>query len=310
MREGDTMKKSLKKFLIAISSIVMAVAVALLIFSAYVLVFDSHPKTVYDVSTKQDDGVVTVMNFNVRCLTPEDLGDKSWFSRADRVIKQIASVQPDIICFQEMTPFHEDYFSYALKGYEKVVKYRQTGLINEAAPIFFNASKFDMSNVGSFWLSETPDKMSKGWGAANYRICSSVVLTQKTTGKSFAVYNTHLDHKSELARINGIQLVLDKITEYGSVPSMLLGDMNAYPNSETYKKATENFADSRVVATESEENRGTWHDYGKVDYKEAIDYCFVTPNAFDVLSYHVLAEKVDGKFASDHYALVIKLNLK
>lgn len=304
------MKKVLKISLIAFSCIAVAAAIAPWVFGAYVLVFDSLPKTVYDVSAKQDDGVVTVMNFNVRAVTHVDTGDKSWFCRADRVIRQIAEVQPDIICFQEMTPFQEDYFSHALKGYDKVVKYREKGILSEATPIYFNKSKFYKSNESSFWLSETPDKMSKSWGAAYYRICSSVVLTNKDTGKSFAVFNTHLDNKSELARVNGIQLVLDKIEEYGSLPSMLLGDMNSYPDSETYKKATESFADSRLVAAESEETRGTWQDFGRAVRKYPLDYCFVTPDAFDVKYYHVLAEKLDGKYASDHYALVVKLNLK
>ena len=113
------------------------------------------------------------------------------------------------------------------------------------------------------------------------------------------------------ARINGIQLVLDKIKEYGDMPAMLLGDMNSFPDSETYKKATASFEDSRVIAKDGDkENRSTWQKYGKVEEGMAIDYCFVSPGDFDVNYYHVLAEQVNGGFASDHYALVIKLNLK
>ena len=304
------MKKSVKITLIVVASVVIAVALALSIFYAYLLYFNAHPKSTYDVSTKQDDGYITVMNFNVRCLTPEDLGEKTWFKRADRIIKQISDVQPDIICFQEVTPNHENYFKNALKGYQNVIKYRQSGPFGEATPVYFNENKFELLNQDNFWLSETPEKKSKGWGAANYRICSLAKLKEKATGKEFAVFNTHLDHKSELARINGIQLVLDKIKEYGDMPSMLLGDMNSFPDSETYNKATASFDDSRIVAEHSEENRSTWQKYGKVEEGMAIDYCFVSPNEFDVYSYHVLAEQVDGGFASDHYALVIKLNLK
>ena len=71
------MKRSLKIALIVIASVVIAVMLALSIFYAYLLYFNSHPKSTYDVSEKQDDGNITVMNFNVRCLTPEDLGEKS-----------------------------------------------------------------------------------------------------------------------------------------------------------------------------------------------------------------------------------------
>ncbi len=304
------MKKPLKITLIVIASLVIVIGIVCSTFFAYTLYFNKHPKAVYDVSTKQDDGYITVMNFNVRCITPEDLGEKSWFKRADRVITQISEVQPDIICFQEVTPNHENYFENALKGYQKVIKYRDIGPLGEATPIYFNASKFELEGQDSFWLSETPEKKSKGWGAAAYRVCSCAKLKEKATDKVFAVFNTHLDHKSELARINGIQLVLDKIKEYGDMPSMLLGDMNSFPDSETYKKATASFDDSRIVAEHSEENRSTWQKYGEVEEGMAIDYCFVSPNEFDVYSYHVLAEQVDGGFASDHYALVIKLNLK
>lgn len=304
------MKKPIKITLITVASILIAAALAVAIFAIYTAVFNKHPKATYDVSTKQDDGYVTVMNFNVRCLSPEDLGEKTWFKRAERVIKQIASVQPDIICFQEVTPFHEKYFENALKGYQKVIMYRTGGPFGEATPIYFNEAKFELQDSESFWLSETPEKKSKGWGAANYRVCSCAVLKEKTSQKVFAVFNTHLDHKSEAARINGIQLVLDKIEERGDLPAMLLGDMNSSPDSQTYEKATASFDDSRVVAELSEPNRSTWQKYGKVEENYAIDYCFVSPGKFDVHSYHVLAEQVDGQYASDHYALVIKLNLK
>lgn len=303
------MKKSVKITLIVVSSVMLAVGLALAIFTMYVQSFNNNPKTVYDVSQKQDDGVITVMNFNVRYLAAEDVGEKSWFKRAERIVKQIAQVQPDIICFQEVTHFHEDYFKNALKGYERVITYRNSGVFAESTPIFYNTNKFTGEGADGFWLSKTPNKKSKDWGAAAYRVCSSVALTEKATGKKFVVFNTHLDHKSEQARINGIQVVLDKIEEYGNLPSMLLGDMNSFPDSETYKKAAASFDNCRVVAHETEEDRSTWHGYGKVEEHAAIDYCFVSPNKFDVQSYHVLAEKVDVQFCSDHYALVIKLTV-
>lgn len=53
------------------------------------------------------------------------------------------------------------------------------------------------------------------------------------------MFNTHLDHISDEARINGIRVVLDKIAQFGGKPSIIMGDFNAKENSETYKMATE-----------------------------------------------------------------------
>lgn len=308
------MKKPLSKkakiALISVASVILLIGLGLLSFVFYILDFNAHPKATFDISYAKVTDDITVMNFNVRCISPEDLGEKTWFERAPRVIAQIAENEPDIICFQEVTHVHQGFLKNALKGYGYTIKYRGVGALSEATPIYYNLKKFELVSDGGFWLSPTPNKMSKGWGAAMKRVCSYVVLRQKSDGKEFAVFNTHLDHVSELARVNGIKLVLDKIKELGDLPSMLLGDMNALYGSDTYNAAIESFDDSREVAKTTEENRNTFHNYGKKSGDSAIDYCFLLKDKFDVDFYHVLAEKVNGEFASDHYALKIILKLK
>ena len=55
------------------------------------------------------------------------------------------------------------------------------------------------------------------------------------------MFNTHLDHISDEARINGIRVVLDKIAQFGGKPSIIMGDFNAKENSETYKNGNRKF---------------------------------------------------------------------
>ena len=183
-------------------------------------------------------GEIRIMSANVRCLNPQDLGKKSWFYRADLILKNIEAEAPTVIGFQEVTKWQYAYLCDTLSGYDSVITYRDDTLYSEGCPVFYNTSLYNLKDKGSFWLSETPEVMSKGWDAACYRICSYVILEEKENGKQFVVFNTHLDHVSDTARINGIRVVLDKIAQFGGLPSVIIGDLNAAEDSETYRSVT------------------------------------------------------------------------
>ena len=51
-----------------------------------------------------------VMSYNIRCLSPLDLGEKNWFYRADLVIDTIAKEAPGVIGFQEVTSWQYDFY--------------------------------------------------------------------------------------------------------------------------------------------------------------------------------------------------------
>ncbi|MBQ5708214.1 MAG: hypothetical protein IIV69_08085 [Peptococcaceae bacterium] len=166
-----------------------------------------------------DPSKITMMSCNLRCLTPLDLGKKSWFYRADLITQDIESQAPGIIGFQEATRWQYQYMVDVLPGFDSVITYRDKSPMSEGCPIFYNTSLYTLVDKGSFWLSETPDVMSKDWGSACYRVCGYVILTDKASGKDFVVFNTHLDHVSDEARIKGIQVVLDKIAQFGGLPA-------------------------------------------------------------------------------------------
>lgn len=304
------MKKAVKIVISIFSGLIGAILIAIAILSVFLAIFNHDPEVHYDVAIKPDDGAITVMDLNIRCISIEDLGSKSWFERAKLLITQISQVKPDIICMQEVNLLQKTYIDNALSGYSSVYKQRSDSLFSEGTPIYFNVDKFGVVEQDSFWLSETPQKKSKSWGSSKYRICSYVVLQEKATKKEFAIFNTHLDHKSELARTNGIQLVVDKMSEVcPESPAFLFGDMNAFPDSETYKKATENLTDFRLIAKESEESRNTYHAFGSSDSGKEIDYCFTTADGIDPISYHLLTDQIENKYVSDHFAIVVKFNL-
>ncbi|CAG0922880.1 unnamed protein product [Notodromas monacha] len=59
-----------------------------------------------------------------------------------------------------------------------------------------------------FWLSETPEiPGSKSWDSSLPRMCTWVKLRHLVSGEEFCLFNTHLDHVSRQAQIEGASLI-------------------------------------------------------------------------------------------------------
>ena len=254
-------------------------------------------------------GSIRMMSCNLRCISPTDWGKKGWFYRADLIIDSIAEQRPGVIGFQEATKWHYSYLVDTLTGYDSVITYRDESFNSEGCPIFYNTELYTLVDKGSFWLSETPEVMSKSWGAQYNRVCSYVILSDNATGKDFVVFNTHLSHVSDEARINGIQVVLDKISEFGSLPAVIMGDFNAEEGSVTYNSVTENFLDAKYQ-TENTSDSHTYNGWGDSEKYVRIDYFMISKTGFRVNSYDVLSAEKDGVYISDHCPIVMEINLE
>lgn len=299
-------KKHLKKFLLGFLAGLLAVLlVAIVVLGWY---FPKYLRSRKALSMAPESGHITMMSANVRCLTPLDLGKKSWFYRADLLMEDIASQAPGIIGFQEATQWQYNYLVASMPQYDSVIDYRDTSIASEGCPIFYHKDLYTLVDKGSFWLSETPDVMSKDWGAAHYRICSYVILKENASGKSFVVFNTHLDHVSDEARIKGIGVVLDKIAQFGGLPAVIMGDFNAVEGSETYKSVTQDFLDARYEAAETRDSY-TYQNWGNLESAKRLDYFMISKEGITALRYDVIPAQHDGVYASDHCPIVLELKL-
>ena len=294
-----------------LQGLLILLCIALVVF-LFVQLFYLPKYLIEDVKVElsaEESDEITIMSTNVRCYSPDDLFKKSWFYRAHLIIDDVNTVKPDIIGFQEVTFMHYDYLKKAMTGYDSEIAYRDDFILSEGCPIFYRTDKYEKIDSGSFWLSETPDEMSKSWGAAHYRICTYIILKDKATGKQFVVFNTHLDHVSEEARINGIQVVLDKIQEFGGYPAFLMGDFNDVPNSETIKFTHDSFDDAQVVA-QNADTGPTFHEWGTFPDEERIDYIMISKGKSTVSEYRILNNCHNGIYSSDHYSIYINFKLK
>lgn len=301
--------KILKKILAAIGILLLTVLLGWAILMFWYFPHYISNKEAISIETTEESNEIRIMNYNVRCLSPLDLGKKNWFYRADLLMDSIETAAPSIVGFQEVTSWQYDYLVETMPGFDSIITYREDTINAEGCPIFYQTELYTLIDKGSFWLSETPDVMSKDWGAAHYRICSYVILKDKATEKEFVVFNTHLDHVSDEARIKGIQVVLDKIKEFDSRPAILMGDLNAEESSETYKSATESFLDAKYQ-TENTMTSCTYQNWGEALDRNCIDYVMISPDSFDVNYYKVITDTYDGIYTSDHFPLLVELTLK
>ncbi len=301
------MKKIIKGVLISLVCLVLAVAIVLVGNTFLFYPYYNNNKEAVEIQV-ESNGQIKMMSYNLRCISPTDWGKKAWFYRANLVIDDIENEKPGIIGFQESTKWHYKYLVDSLKDYDSVIEYRDEAFNSEGCPIFYNTSLYELVDKGSFWLSETPEVMSKSWGAQFNRVCSYVILTDKKSGEDFVVFNTHLSHVSDEARINGIKVVLDKIAEFGSLPAVIMGDFNALEGSVTYNSVTENFLDAKKVAEKTSDSH-TYQNWGNPEKFQRIDYFMVSKTGFKVNSYNVLSAIHDGVYSSDHCPIVLEVEI-
>ena len=171
------------------------------------------------------------------------------------------------------------------------------------------------TNENTFWLSETPEKISKGWDAAYPRICTYGLMSVLNSDEKIWVFNTHLDHKGNEAQLNGIQLIEAEIKKVNTknYPVILMGDFNVTPESELISNLKINFNDAKELAgANAFGQQGTFNGFKFQDsIKNRIDYIFISKKAnINLKKYGVLSDSKDLKYPSDHFPVFVEFQKK
>jgi endonuclease/exonuclease/phosphatase family metal-dependent hydrolase len=252
-----------------------------------------------------------VMSYNIRFDNPND-GENSWVNRKELLCSQLAFYEPDVFGIQEALPNQVQDISNALPKYTFVGIARDGIGKGESSNIFFKKDKFKLLEQNTFWLSETPEIISKGWDAALNRICTYALLKENKTKQIFWIFNTHLDHQGEIARTKGIELILSKIKMLNikNYPVIFMGDFNSEPTEERIINLKKLKIDSQEI---SEENPfGPTGTFNGFKHNEAvtkrIDYIFLSKESnFKVYKYAVLSDSKDLKYPSDHLPVYVEI---
>ena len=252
-----------------------------------------------------------VMSFNIRYGTAED-DENRWEKRRDLVFEVFRRHQPDVVGVQEALRFQLDGIRAALAIYSEVGVGRDDGRSQgEYSAILYRRDRFEIVEQGTFWLSETPGVPgSKSWGAACPRICTWAAMKDRASGRSFRVYNLHLDHVSQPSREQGVAQVLSHIRERkSSDPAIITGDFNAGEENGVIAAVTAaGWVDSYRVRHPRADGVGTFHAWTGSRAGSKIDYVFIPPG-IEVLEAEILHDQRDGRYPSDHFPVTARVRL-
>ena len=249
-----------------------------------------------------------VMSYNIRMGTAKD-GTNSWEYRYPATAMMIQDQKPDVFGVQEAFDFQIRFIEDNFTDYDCVGVGRDNGKSEgEHMSIFWNKKTVKMIKWGTFWLSETPEKPSKGWDAACKRTATWALMKDKNTGKMFYFVNTHLDHRGVEARKKGLELIVSKIDDINpkGYPMVLTGDFNMKPDDAALTGLEQRMQSARKIAPKTD-NHATLNLWGKGKADMVIDYIYVS--GFSACpEYHTITEKYGAwKYVSDHYPIYAKL---
>ena len=247
---------------------------------------------------------LSVMTFNMRYDNPED-GQNNWRFRRERVAGVIKAQEVDVLGTQELLSNQFNDLSGLLTGYQGVGVGRLDGVESgEYCAVFFRKDRFTLLDSGTFWLSETPEVVgSLGWDGACERIATWVVLRDRD-GREFFFIDTHLDHVGQVARDEGVSLLMKRIeTLSGGRPVILTGDFNSEPGSSVVAHVQKDgvLRDAKAIAAQRSGTDWSFSDFGQIPEAERplLDYIFVSGD-IEAVRDEVLPDTFDGGYVSDH----------
>ena len=239
---------------------------------------------------------LVVGSYNIRNSNSGDTKNgNGWERRCPVICDQVEWVGFDVFGLQEVKHNQVEDMLAGLPDYDYEGVGRDDGKqAGEYSPIFYKKERFKKLEGGTFWISETPEKVGvKGWDAALPRICSYVHLQDKVTKKRFWFFNLHMDHIGVEARREGAKLIAKKITEMcGKEPAFVSGDFNVDQHNEAYRTIinTGVLEDSYELAEKKFATTGTFNSFDSNLFTESrIDHIFVTEHV-TVNNYAVLTD--------------------
>ncbi|NLV45397.1 MAG: endonuclease/exonuclease/phosphatase family protein [Candidatus Hydrogenedentes bacterium] len=254
-----------------------------------------------------------VMSFNVRYGTALD-GENAWAKRKDILINAIRNQSPDIIGVQECLVFQAEYIAGQLPEYRWMGVDRDVTGKGEMTAVFYKGEMLFPLESGHFWLSETPDvPASKSWDTSLTRMATWLLFYHPPTQTRFYFYNTHLDHRGEEARAQGVSVIANHVkARHGGYPVILTGDFNAYAqNSRPYEVAMQHgFTDAWTSAEKCVGPTVTFSSFSDPDpaVDRRIDW-ILYQGTVRVSACETDIYSENGRYPSDHFPVVAVIHI-
>jgi endonuclease/exonuclease/phosphatase family metal-dependent hydrolase len=272
---------------------------------------------------------IRVMSFNVRGSFRDMRKSNAWRNRIASNVSTIERYAPDLIGLQECQRDNLKAYRRSLPRYAHIRGPRYGNAIHpDSNAILYDPERLELLDSGGFWLSETPKERSRSWGARVVRSANWALFEVLEAALSVLHLNTHLDHKSGLARREGSELILHRVAElsdrHGDVPAIVVtGDFNSRPGSPPYQNFAEaGFVDTYLAAgNEDTASANTFHAFEGTRFRDAhpgrgprrLDWILLKDprNRLQIESHRIVrdADERSGLYPSDHYPVLAELAL-
>lgn len=250
-----------------------------------------------------------VMSFNVRIQTEDD-HEQQFNRRVDFLCDFLRETAPDVCGFQELHHTMRLEVLRRLPGYGILGGGREKDGRGEGAAILYKEDRLMPERLETRMLSYAPHIPGSSFGGDQSscpRCFSSVDFVPFTEGQPFRFMNVHLDHVGKNARKLEIAQLLRFYEEQQAIrglPTLLTGDFNMTPETEEMT-LIENHGAFRDLAANA---GGTFHNYGRLEKAEHIDYIFADSGVKAVNAY-AAHEMRGGLYLSDHDPVIAEIEL-
>lgn len=219
-----------------------------------------------------------------------------WQDRRALVREVIQTARPDIIGLQEASL--EQQVGLSADNPEYGILYDQE--LNNTNPIMYRATRFVVEDSGAFVMNDVPEEHGTNIGL---RKASFARFVEIQSGRRFAVYNVHLDHRGSgsTRQLCAVRLIERIAAE--TVPVFLTGDFNC---SETSPAMRFFYGEQSLINDQREpyENPQPLRDALEIIDPSLVDHVLVGRNV-KVLSASYL-DTVNPQ-ASDHFPVMAEV---
>jgi endonuclease/exonuclease/phosphatase family metal-dependent hydrolase len=261
--------------------------------------------------TNRDKVEIKAISYNVRQSGVAEKKDEyNWNNRKEATINMIEQQKPSVFGLQEALLNQVEYIKTNLPQYGHVGVGRDDGEnAGEFMSIFYLSNQFNLLQSGTFWLSETPEVVSKGWDAACFRTVTWVHLQDIESKKEFYFFNTHFDHRGVVARENSAKLILEKIEEIANKKTgvILGGDFNT-DISDTIFTPLKKLMNIARECSPITDNKRSVNGFGTISNNIIIDH-FFSKNV-KCKTFKTLDGDYGAPYISDHYPIEFVFELE
>lgn len=272
-----------------------------------------------------DDNLIRIISFNLKRDGFAFHRSHKWGARRALAAQFIRESGATIIGVQELLPSMRDDVSelldvdYSILGFGRFSGRKPNN--DEHSDIIIKNGEASVNLIKTFWLSKSPERLSRAYYAIFPRICTVAEVYVRRLGRSIRVFNTHLDHICGVARVLGVRVILDYMEKFNAenpMPTILMGDLNCKPKSRPIQLLHNHMLDfpdvhlTDVYSKFSPEGiNNTFHNFsGKIKRGACpIDYIFVSDD-FEIVDSQIITDPVNGAYPSDHYPLIATLRLR